>query len=97
MRDPLQLSDAVKTALQNGQPVVALESTIISHGMPYPQNIECAAEVESAVLSAGAQPATIAVIDGRLAVGVSQEDLEKLGGDSAIKISRRDLAAARGA
>ena len=94
MHEPLRVSGAVQSALEQGEPVVALESTIISHGMPYPQNIECAAEVESAVLSAGAQPATIAVIDGRLVVGAMHEDLDKLGRYGTVKVSRRDLAAA---
>ena len=94
MRDPLHVSSAVETALKNGEPVVALESTIISHGMPYPVNVECARDVESAVASVGAHAATIAVVDGRLVVGASDEDFDQLSKDSAVKISRRDLAAA---
>ena len=94
MPDPLLLSSAVKSAINNGEPVVALESTIISHGMPYPVNVECAKEVQAAIASTGAQAATIAVIGGKLVVGASNEDLEALSQEHAVKISRRDLAAA---
>jgi pseudouridine-5'-phosphate glycosidase len=76
--------------------VVALESTIISHGMPYPQNVECARELESIVRAAGAVPATIAVLDGVIHVGLTDEQLEMFGknGRSMLKCSRRDLSAA---
>jgi pseudouridine-5'-phosphate glycosidase len=83
----------VAAAIQCGQPVVALESTIISHGMPYPRNVETAALVEDTVRQGGAIPATIAILDGRLKVGLSGEEIERLGklGTDVIKCSRRDL------
>jgi pseudouridine-5'-phosphate glycosidase len=89
----LELSSEVATAISTGQPVVALESTIISHGMPYPQNIETASAVEHAVRTGGAIPATIAVADGKLKVGLSAGEIAELGkiGPQAIKCSRRDL------
>ena len=85
----------VRAALDAGAPVVALESTIITHGMPYPQNLEMAREVETAVRDAGALPATIAITEGDLRVGLPPADLEALAraGGSAEKASRRDLAA----
>jgi pseudouridine-5'-phosphate glycosidase len=91
----LSVSSAVKSALAKGLPVVALESTIITHGMPYPQNLAMAREVEDVVHAAGAVPATIAIMDGRLCVGVSGDDLERLAleGHKAAKASRRDVAA----
>ncbi|KAJ2402103.1 hypothetical protein GGF41_007622, partial [Coemansia sp. RSA 2531] len=91
----LHLSPAVRDALANGEPVVALESTIISHGMPYPQNVETARQVEQIVKENGATPATIALIDGKIHVGLGDAELEQLGksGKSAIKTSRRDMAA----
>ncbi len=81
-------------ALAEGKPVVALESTIISHGMPYPQNVETAFAVESIIRENGAVPATIAVIGGRLKAGCTREEIEYLGkqGPSVSKASRRDLA-----
>lgn len=83
---------AVQQALENGLPVVALESTIISHGMPYPQNVETALQVEATVRQYGAVPATIAIIGGRLKAGLSAEELEHLGSATGIiKTSRRDL------
>ena len=91
----LSISNEVKQALAAGKPVVALESTIITHGMPYPQNVEMAKQVEAVVRKHGAVPATIAIMDGRFAVGVSGEDLERLAleGVKAAKASRRDVAA----
>lgn len=91
----LSVSGEVKSALAKGLPVVALESTIITHGMPYPQNLSMAREVEDVVRAAGAVPATIAIMDGRLCVGVSGDDLERLAleGHKAAKASRRDVAA----
>ena len=86
-------SDSVKKALDAGRPVVALESTIITHGMPYPQNLETAKSVESIVKGAGATPATIAVIDGQLKVGLEDETLDWLARcETAAKLSRADLA-----
>ena len=82
----------VLTALETGRPVVALESTIVSHGMPYPQNVQTAREVEAIVRGEGAVPATIAVIGGRVKVGLSDAELEQLGSDPSFgKISTRDL------
>jgi len=89
----LQFSPEVQAARAAGKPIVALESTIISHGMPYPQNVQTAREVEQVIRDAGAVPATVAIIDGRICIGLSPEQLEVLGNASdAIKVSRRDLA-----
>ncbi|MCS0629696.1 pseudouridine-5'-phosphate glycosidase [Telluria mixta] len=89
----LQFSPEVQAARAAGKPVVALESTIISHGMPYPQNVQTAREVEQVIRDAGAIPATIALIDGRICVGLSDDQLEQLGNaQDALKVSRRDLA-----
>ena len=91
----LSISAEVEAALASGAPVVALESTIITHGMPYPQNLDMAREVEALIKAQGAVPATIAVMDGLLKVGLSDADLENLAreGHKAAKASRRDLAA----
>jgi pseudouridine-5'-phosphate glycosidase len=74
-RTILKYSDEVREALRNGRPVVALESTIISHGMPFPQNLETALNVEKAVRDNGAVPATIAVLDGNVCVGINSSEL----------------------
>ncbi|MCF0194681.1 MAG: pseudouridine-5'-phosphate glycosidase [Bacteroidaceae bacterium] len=89
----LSVAPAVAEALASGRPVVALESTIITHGMPYPQNVETALRVEQTVRDNGAVPATIAVIGGRLKAGLSAEEIEYLGrkGMAVTKASRRDL------
>ena len=89
----LDIAGEVKAALEEGRPVVALESTIISHGMPYPQNVETALNVEKIVRDCGAVPATIAVIGGRLKAGLSAEEIDYLGrtGTKVAKASRRDL------
>ncbi len=89
----LDIPPEVSAALAANQPVVALESTIISHGMPYPQNVETALQVEQEVRAHGAIPATIAIINGRLKAGLSVADIEQLGkgGHSITKVSRRDL------
>ena len=101
MNPYLDISPEVKAALESGKPVVALESTIISHGMPYPKNVETALRVEQTIRDNGAVPATIAVIGGRLKAGLSHEEIEHLGkaGRAVAKASRRDLPAlvARGA
>ncbi len=91
----LDIAPEVKEALDAGRPVVALESTIISHGMPYPKNVETALLVEQTVRENGAVPATIAVIGGRLKAGLSKEEIEHLGksGRAVTKASRRDLPA----
>ena len=92
MPDFLSIHPEVARALQQHQPVVALESTIISHGMPYPRNLETAKAVEEAIRAEGAVPATIAVLDGRIRVGLSDEDLELLASEKDVmKLSRRDL------
>lgn len=90
----LDIKDEVKKALADGRPVVALESTIISHGMPYPRNVETALRVEQTIRDNGAVPATIAIIGGRLKVGLTSEDLEYFGkkGPAITKVSRRDIA-----
>jgi len=89
----LQFSPEVQAARAAGKPIVALESTIISHGMPYPQNVQTAREVEQVIRDAGAVPATIAIIGGKICIGLSPEQLEVLGNSTdAIKVSRRDLA-----
>ena len=95
MNKYLDISPEVKKALEEGKPVVALESTIISHGMPYPKNVETAMLVENTIRENGAVPATIAVIGGRLKAGLSPEEIEYLGkaGRKVAKASRRDLAA----
>ena len=97
----LDVAPEVREALAAGRPVVALESTIISHGMPYPKNVETALLVEQTIRDNGAVPATIAVIGGRLKAGLSRDEIEYLGkaGRSVAKASRRDLPAlvARGA
>ena len=97
----LDIAPEVRAALEAGKPVVALESTIISHGMPYPQNVETALNVERIVRENGAVPATIAIIGGRLKAGLSEEEITYLGkkGYDVTKASRRDLPVlvARGA
>ncbi|MBM6402719.1 pseudouridine-5'-phosphate glycosidase [Phycicoccus sp. CSK15P-2] len=88
----LAVAPEVAEAIAEGRPVVALESTIISHGMPYPQNVTMAREVEAVVRDAGAVPATIAVLGGRPTVGLSADELELLGSDPGVrKVSVRDL------
>ena len=91
--DYLEIAPDVAAALSVGDPVVALESTIISHGMPYPRNVDTAVSVEAAVRKGGALPATIAVLDGRLKVGLSADEIQIIGkrGTDVIKCSRRDL------
>ncbi len=89
----LDVSAEVSEALKSGKPVVALESTIISHGMPYPQNVETALNVEKVIRDNGAVPATIAIIGGRLKAGLTPDEIEYLGktGQAVTKVSRRDL------
>lgn len=90
----VKISQEVKEAIKEKKPVVALESTIISHGMPYPKNVETALEVEKVVRENGAIPATIAIINGEIKIGLSKEEIEIIGkaGLSVTKTSRRDLA-----
>ncbi|ALN73131.1 pseudouridine-5'-phosphate glycosidase [Aureimonas sp. AU20] len=93
MNDLIQLSPAVSEALRFGRAVVALESTIITHGMPWPRNLEMARQVEALIREEGAEPATIAVIDGKLHVGLTDAQLEALAQtQGALKLSRADLA-----
>ncbi len=89
----LDINPEVAAAIAAGKPVVALESTIISHGMPYPQNVETALKVEQIIRDNGAVPATIAILKGRLKVGMTHEEIEYLGkaGLDVIKTSRRDI------
>lgn len=93
MHSRLSMSPEIADALARGAPVVALESTIISHGMPYPRNVGTAREVEAQVRANGALPATIAVMDGRIRVGLDEAALERLGqARDVLKLSRADLA-----
>ena len=91
----LKVGRHVQNALEQGKPVVALESTIITHGMPYPQNLEMARSVEEVIRDNGAVPATVALMDGKMIAGVEEDDLERLAreGHQAAKASRRDMAA----
>lgn len=89
----IEYSREVQQARENNQPIVALESTIISHGMPYPQNVEMVTTVEQIIRNNGAIPATIAIIDGKIKIGLESEDLEILATSKDVaKVSRRDLA-----
>ncbi len=89
----LVYSSEVKAALADAKPVVALESTIISHGMPYPQNVKMAKTVEQIIRDNGATPATIAIMDGKIRIGLEPEDLQTLAtAEDVTKVSRRDLA-----
>jgi pseudouridine-5'-phosphate glycosidase len=93
MKQYLSITEEVQKALDENKPVVALESTIISHGMPYPQNVEMAKEVEQIVRDNGAVPATIAIIDGKIKIGLNDEELEVLAKTEGVaKVSRRDMA-----
>ncbi|MFW5736856.1 MAG: pseudouridine-5'-phosphate glycosidase [Halanaerobium sp.] len=88
----LEIKEEVKEAIELGKPVVALESTIIAHGMPYPQNIETALEIEEIIRENGAVPATIGIIDGKIKVGLTKKEVEFLGeSEEVVKVSRRDL------
>lgn len=92
MKQYISYSSEVKEALETGKAIVALESTIISHGMPYPQNVITAKEVEQIIRDNGAVPATIAILDGKIKIGLSDEELEVLGNSPDVaKASRRDL------
>ena len=92
MKSYLKYSDEVTEAMRLGKPIVALESTIIAHGMPYPQNVETARDVERIIRERGAVPATIAILDGKINIGLSDEQLEQFGNSEGVaKVSRRDL------
>ncbi len=91
------INPTVRAALNTGQPVVALESTVITHGLPYPQNVETALAMEDAVREAGATPVTIAVLKGEITAGITPDDIERLGKAKGVrKCSRRDLPIAVG-
>ncbi len=99
MNAQIHLSTEVQAALMDGGAVVALESTLITHGLPYPQNVETALAMEASIRGAGGIPATIAVLKGRVTVGVSEDEIERLGNlppKSVRKCSRRDLPIAMG-
>ena len=92
MQKYIDILPEVQMALTNNRPVVALESTIISHGMPYPMNLECARKCEQIIRDRGATPATIAVLGGRIKIGLSESQLEHLAiSRDVVKCSRRDL------
>ena len=92
MNQYLSFSKEVLAAKEEGKAIVALESTIISHGMPYPQNVQTAREVEQIIRDYGACPATIALIDGQIKIGLSDEELEMFGNSKNVaKVSRRDM------
>ena len=89
----LALSEEVRSAIQEQRPVVALESTVIAHGLPYPDNIEVAQEMEAAIRAEGAIPATVGISDGKIAIGLTVEEITRLGTAQEVqKVSRRDLA-----
>ena len=91
----MDYSEEVRDAFTDGKPIVALESTIMTHGMPFPQNLETAFSVESIIREESVVPATIAILKGRIKIGLEHEELKELAEDSkAIKVSRRDLASA---
>src|SRR5262249_34596305 len=99
MKSYLHVSAEVAEALQNKQPVVALESTLITHGLPYPAKVETALAMEAAVRESGAVPATVAILKGQIPVGISGDEVERLGSlptGSVRKCSRRDFAIAVG-
>jgi pseudouridine-5'-phosphate glycosidase len=89
----LKLSEEAQTALQEQRPVVALESTVIAHGLPYPENIEVAQAMEAAIRNEGAIPATVGIHDGKIVIGLNKDEIERLGtAQDVLKVSRRDLA-----
>lgn len=91
-RNFMDIKPEVEKALEEGTPVVALESTIISHGMPYPKNVETAFAVEEVIRKNGAIPATIAIIEGRIKIGLTPEEIEYMAkADNVLKVSRRDF------
>lgn len=92
LKQYLDITPEIEAAIESGKPVVALESTILSHGMPYPQNLGFAARVEKVVRDEGAVPATLAIIDGRMKVGLTAPELERMcRAEGVAKVSRRDL------
>ncbi len=92
LKEYMDIKEEVRIALEKGEPVVALESTIISHGMPYPKNVETALKVESIIRENGAIPATIGIIGGRIKVGLTEDEITHLGkAEGVLKTSRRDI------
>jgi pseudouridylate synthase len=92
MKEYLTYTEEVRHALENNQPVVALETTIISHGMPYPQNLEMAKEVERIIRDNGAVPATIGIMNGKIKIGLTESELEEFATNKSVeKVSRRDF------
>jgi pseudouridine-5'-phosphate glycosidase len=91
MQNPLDISNEVSSAMNRNHPVVALESSLIAHGLPSPMNVETALAMEEIIREAGVTPATIGMIDGRIKVGLSKEEIEKLGEGKAPKIALRDI------
>ncbi len=91
MQDPLEISHDIKCALNRNEPVVALESSVIAQGLPSPVNVETALAMEAAVREAGAVPATVGIIEGRMKLGLSAEEIERLGKGGAAKASVRDI------
>jgi pseudouridine-5'-phosphate glycosidase len=92
VKEYLNVGPEVETALRDGRPVVALESTVIAHGLPRPHNVRAALELERIVREEGAVPATVAVLEGRLCVGLAEEQIRRLGEEPGfLKLSRRDL------
>lgn len=88
-----EINDEVRQAMAEQRPIVALESTIIAHGMPYPRNIETASRVEEIIRNEGAIPATIAILDGKIKIGLTEKELDEIGSrKNVVKVSRRDLA-----
>jgi pseudouridine-5'-phosphate glycosidase len=89
----IRLSNQVKSALDAGQPVVALESTVITHGLPFPQNLEVGRALERTVLNEGGIPATIALLNGQIHVGLTERELEQIADPifKAVKVSSRDI------
>jgi pseudouridine-5'-phosphate glycosidase len=89
----LKLSEEIQTALQEQCPVVALESTVIAHGLPYPENVEVAQAMEAVIRNEGAIPATVGIHDGKIVIGLSKDEIKRLGtAQGVLKVSRRDLA-----
>lgn len=88
-----EINDEVRQAMAEQRPIVALESTIIAHGMPYPKNVETASRVEEIIRNEGAIPATIAILDGKIKIGLTEKELDEIGSRKNVeKVSRRDLA-----
>ena len=91
-KDFLDIKPEVAKAMEEGVPVIALESTIISHGMPYPKNVETALAVEDVIRKGGAVPATIGIIEGRIKIGLTRDEIEYMAtAENVLKVSRRDF------